>query len=217
MVVSVIFSFRTSPCKMKFHDSRYHFMMIRDSTFKKICFHKTTISHISYWDQVNTWKNLWKFWNGPLCRNKSGPFPLLNFAAYCKSNDTKACVKNLSHILASNIDNGGKEIGIKTYARYCLKKQMKNKRGFQKTWHSFKLKLIILDDWGMSNSSMTNWVTPWSLWPSKKWSVGIMGKYNGFLSLKVDILSTQSVLFFLVCYTATAPISFMNLFYEIHY
>ena len=37
---------------------------------------------------------------------------------------------------------------------------MKNKRGFQKTWHSFKLKLIILDDWGMSNSSMTNWVTP---------------------------------------------------------
>ena len=36
-----------------------------------------TISHINYWDQVNSWKNLWKFWNGPLCRNKSGPFPIL--------------------------------------------------------------------------------------------------------------------------------------------
>ena len=34
-----------------------------------------TISHINYWDQVNSWKNLWKFWNGPLCRNKSGSSP----------------------------------------------------------------------------------------------------------------------------------------------
>ena len=25
------------------------------------------ISHINYWDQVDSWK----FWNGPLCRNKS--------------------------------------------------------------------------------------------------------------------------------------------------
>ena len=37
---------------------------------------------------------------------------------------------------------------------------MKNKRGFGKPWHFFQLKLIILNDWGMSNSAMTNWVTP---------------------------------------------------------
>ena len=34
-----------------------------------------TISHINDWDQVNYWKNVWKFWNGLLCRNKSGPSP----------------------------------------------------------------------------------------------------------------------------------------------
>ena len=37
-----------------------------------------TISHINYWDQVNSRKSLWKLWNGPLCRNKLGPSPLLN-------------------------------------------------------------------------------------------------------------------------------------------
>ena len=30
-----------------------------------------TISQINYWEQ----KNSWKFWNGPLCINKSGPCP----------------------------------------------------------------------------------------------------------------------------------------------
>ena len=89
-----------------------------------------------------------------------GPSPYSFFTAYWKSSNTKACVKNLSHILASNIDNGGKEIGLKIYVRYCLKKQMKNKRRFRKTWHFFKLKLVILDNCGISNSSMTNWVTP---------------------------------------------------------
>ena len=40
-----------------------------------------TISHINCWDQVNSCKNIWKFWNGPLCRNKSGlsPFSMLQF------------------------------------------------------------------------------------------------------------------------------------------
>ena len=36
---------------------------------------RPTISHINYWDQVNSWKNLWKFWNGPLCRNNHAPSP----------------------------------------------------------------------------------------------------------------------------------------------
>ena len=66
-----------------------------------------TISHINYWDQVNSWKNLWKFWNGPLCWNKSGPFPLPNVAEYWQSSNTEACARNLSQILANNIDNGG--------------------------------------------------------------------------------------------------------------
>ena len=69
---------------------------------------KWAISHINYWDQVNSWKNLWKFWNGPLCRNKSGPSPLLNVAVYWQSSDTETCVKKLSQILANNIDNGGR-------------------------------------------------------------------------------------------------------------
>ena len=78
-----------------------------------------TISEINYWDQVNSQKNLWKFWNGPLCRNKSGPFPLLNVAAYWKSSNTETCAKNLSQILANNIDNGGREIGLRIYMTYC--------------------------------------------------------------------------------------------------
>ena len=39
-----------------------------------------TISLINYLDEVNSWKNLWKFWNGPLIRNTSGSSLLLNFA-----------------------------------------------------------------------------------------------------------------------------------------
>ena len=79
-----------------------------------------TISHINYWDQVNSWKNLWKFWNGPLFRNKSGPFPLLNVAAYWKSSNTEACPKNLSQILANNIDNGERRSGLRIYMRYYI-------------------------------------------------------------------------------------------------
>ena len=33
------------------------------------------IHNISHFDQVNSWKNLWEFWNGQLCRNKSAPSP----------------------------------------------------------------------------------------------------------------------------------------------
>ena len=41
---------------------------------------ESTISHINYWHPLNSWKNFWKFCNGPRCRNKSGPSPLLNVA-----------------------------------------------------------------------------------------------------------------------------------------
>ena len=81
-----------------------------------------TISHINYWDQVNSWKNFLKFWNGPLCKNKSGPSPLLNVIAYCQSSNTKACVRKMSQILAKIIDNRGRGIGLRIYVRYCLKK-----------------------------------------------------------------------------------------------
>ena len=78
-----------------------------------------TISHINYWDQVNSWKNLLKFWNGPLCRNKSGTFPQLNVTVYWKSSATEACAKKLSQILANNNENGGRGIGLRIYMRYC--------------------------------------------------------------------------------------------------
>ena len=58
-----------------------------------------TISHINYWDQVNSGKNLQKFWNYLLCRNKSAPLPLLNVAAYLKNSNTDACTKKLSWYL----------------------------------------------------------------------------------------------------------------------
>ena len=53
-------------------------------------------------------EKLWKFWNGPLCRYKSGPFPLLNVAGYWKSSNTEACAQKLSQIPANNIDHGGR-------------------------------------------------------------------------------------------------------------
>ena len=60
--------------------------------------------------------------NGPLCRNKSGPYPPLNVAAYWKSSNTEACGKNLPQILASNIYSGGRGLGLRTYLKYFLKK-----------------------------------------------------------------------------------------------
>ena len=66
-----------------------------------------TISHINYWDQANSWKNFWKFWNGSLCRNKPGPYPATQFCSNWKSSNTNARGKKLSQILANNIDKGG--------------------------------------------------------------------------------------------------------------
>ena len=43
---------------------------------------------------------------------------------------------------------------------------MKNKMGFGKTG-IFYLKLTFLDVWDMPNGFITNWVTSWSLRPSK--------------------------------------------------
>ena len=64
-----------------------------------------------------------KWWkNSELCRNKLGPFPLLNLAAYWKSSNSEACAKKLSQILANNIDTGGRGFGLRIYVRYCLKK-----------------------------------------------------------------------------------------------
>ena len=78
-----------------------------------------TISHINFLDQLNSRKNFWKFWNGPFCRNKSGPYPLLNIAVYWQSSNTQPCAKKLSQILVKNIDNGGRGIDLRIYTRYC--------------------------------------------------------------------------------------------------
>ena len=85
-------------------------------------FHKfVAIAHINYWDQVNSWKNFWKFWNGPPCRSKSGLFPLLNVVVYWQSSNTEAFAKKLSQILAINIDHwgGGRATGPTNYVSYC--------------------------------------------------------------------------------------------------
>ena len=63
------------------------------------------ISHINYWDQLNSWKNFWNFWNVPLCRNESGSSPQLSIALYWQSSNTEACAKKLSQILSNNIDD----------------------------------------------------------------------------------------------------------------
>ena len=88
------------------------FIYITSSNFVDIC-------HINYWDQVNSWENLWKLWNGPLCWNKSGSFPLLNVTGYWKSRNTKACAKKLPQMLANNIDHGGRGVSLKIYVKYC--------------------------------------------------------------------------------------------------
>ena len=88
--------------------SNYQFFYPTSSNF-------VTISHIDHWDQLNSWRNFWKIWNGPLFRNKSGPSPVLNVAA----NWRLACAKKLSQILENNIDDGGRGIGLKIYVRYC--------------------------------------------------------------------------------------------------
>ena len=105
-------------------------------------FIKKFISHINYWDQVNSWKNLWKFWNGPLCRNKSSPFPLLNVAEDWQSSDNKACAKKLSQILANNIDHKGGDWS----QNLCevLSKTIIEKKGFEKAWIFFTLNSLFL-------------------------------------------------------------------------
>ena len=103
------------------------------------CSNFATVSHMNYWVQVNSWKNLWKFWNGPLCRNKSGPFPLPNVAAYWKSINTEDCAKTLSQILANNIDNGGQGIGLRIYVRYCRTKINVNMYVNKVCWRNKKL------------------------------------------------------------------------------
>ena len=95
---------------------------------------KPTISHRNYLDQVNSWKNLWKFWNCPLRRNKSDPSILLNVAVYWKSSNTEASAKKLSQILANNIDNGVRGVGLKstekqTYEHLAYASQMQQETG----------------------------------------------------------------------------------------
>ena len=98
--------------KLSENQTTTNFIYLTSSNF-------VTLSQINYWDQVHSWKNLWKFWNGPLCKNKSGPSPLLNAAVYWQGIDTKTCAKKLSQILANNTDGGGREIGLRIYVSYC--------------------------------------------------------------------------------------------------
>ena len=157
---------------------------------------RSTISHINYWDKLNSWSKFWKFWNYSLCRNKSAPFPLLNVVVCWQSSNTKACAKKLSQILANNIDNGGRGIGLRIYVRYCLKNWKKNKKGFGKKLAFFFILNSLFLMFGMCQ--MVLWLIGLLLDhfdTQKNWSVEIMGRYNGFFLLQVKILSIQPVLF----------------------
>ena len=72
----------------------------------------------------------------------------------------KLVLRNCLRYLQTTLIMRCGEIGLRIYVRYCLKKSMKTKREFAKTWHFFYLKPTILDVWDMSNGFMTTWVTP---------------------------------------------------------
>ena len=62
------------------------------------------ISGINYWDQVNSWKHLWEFWNGPLCRNEvSSPYSMLQDIGRVA---TAKLVPRNCLILANSMENG---------------------------------------------------------------------------------------------------------------
>ena len=122
-------------CLVELFSLTLDFYLVESSYLNCLCF--STISHINVWDQVNSWKNLWKFWNGPLCRNKSGPFPLLNIAAYLQNSNAEAFAKKLSQILTNSIDNRGKGDWSHNLCDLLSKKLMKNERGFGKPRHFF--------------------------------------------------------------------------------
>ena len=73
--------------------------------------------------------------NGKACKwigNKSGPFSLLNVAAYWQSSNTEAYAIKLSQILANNIDNGEEPDWSQTLCE-VLSKKVNGKQ----TWHFF--------------------------------------------------------------------------------
>ena len=153
------------------------------------------VSHINYWDQVNSWKISWNSGIVHFCRNKLGPSPLLNVAQYWKSSNTEACAKKLSQILANNIDIGVGGLVSEFMLGIVQKNEWKIKSGLEKPSIFFSLNSLFLM---FSICQMVLWLIGLLLDhfdPLKNWSVEIMGKYNEFLSLKVNILSIQSVLF----------------------
>ena len=128
-------------------------------------FNFVTISPINCWDHVNLWKNWWKFWNGPLSRKKPGLFPLLNVSGCWKSSNTKACAKKLSQIIANNVNNRGRGIGLRIYVRYYRLVLFKFHRSFFASLcsqfnNTFNknftvISLLLLSQWQTSKSSLS--------------------------------------------------------------
>ena len=168
------------------------------------------IYHRNYLHRVNSWKHLWKFLNDPLCRNKSGLSPLRIVATYWKSSKTKAWVKRISQILSNNSDNVGRGgVNLRIYVNYCLRKQVKNKRGLEKRdIFFFLLLLTLLNIWSMSNGFLTNYIPAWQLWPRKNWSVKFNEKWNELWLSNDNFLSIQAVLLLFTSYTAQTQIIF---------
>ena len=70
--------------------------------------YKLAISHKNYLHQVNSWKNFWKFWDDPLCRNKSGSYPPHRGLRQETASDTAA----------NSIDNMERGIGLRICVKY---------------------------------------------------------------------------------------------------
>ena len=45
--ISAVFCFRIFPCRAEFHDSRDHFAMVKDTSFKNVSFHKLGLKFVS--------------------------------------------------------------------------------------------------------------------------------------------------------------------------
>ena len=103
----------------------------------------------------------------------------------------KLVPRNCLRYLQTTLIMGGRIIGLRIFVRYCLKKEMKNKRRFGKTWHFFSSNGLFLI-FGICQIvlRLTGFVLV-HCDSQKNWSVEIMQKFNRFLSLEVNILSIQ--------------------------
>ena len=154
-----------------------------------------TISHVNYWDQVNSWKNLWKFWDGPLYRNKSGlsPYSMLRYIGTIAT--PKLVTRNCLRYLQTTLIMGGGDLS-QNLCEVLSKKVSKKWKEFWKNltfFFSLNSLLLMFAICQMVLGLIGSLLDHFDL--KENWSVYVKGWYNGFLPLKMNILSIQSMYF----------------------